>query len=347
MPGSARASRHKSRIERWSGLSDAELLEWRFRDLGLKASNSALAPDIDHLYATLERRGIRFRPHVWLSTDWFSPDGIPGIAVPFFAVHPRLAQLERKMRGEAEGGSRRWRRRILRHEAGHALDTAYGLRRRADWRTVFGRASKPYPQDYSARPASRRFVLHLGHWYAQSHPTEDFAETFAVWLQPKARWRRDYAGWPALEKLEYVDSLMAEVAGRRPRNTDRSVVWGLSDNRRTLREHYRHQSYTDASERRYDAWLQRAFIHRAARPRALPASAFLAESESQLKRRIVGRTGTGNYLFSHVASTLRRRARELDLVLRGGRREAVSTAVRLHERVMNDLMHRNRERYLI
>lgn len=333
---------------RWAGLADAELLEWRFCELRLRARDSVLAPDIEHLYDTLERRGIRFRPHIWLSTDWFSPDGIPGIAVPFFAAHPRLAQLERRMRGEAEGGSRHWRRRILRHEAGHALDTAYALRRRADWRRVFGHASKPYPRDYSARPASRRFVLHLGHWYAQSHPTEDFAETFAVWLQPKARWRRDYAGWPALEKLEYVDALMAGIAGRRPRNTDRSVVADLSDNRRTLREHYRrHKSYTDASERRYDAWLERAFIHRAARPRALPASLFLAESESQLKRNIVGRTGTGDYLFSHVASTLRRRARELDLVLRGSRRETKATAIRLHERVMNDLLQRNRERYLI
>jgi hypothetical protein len=189
----------RERSARWSGLADTELLEWRFRDLGLSIRNSDIAPDIEHLFASLERRGIRFRPHVWLSTDWFSPDGIPGIAVPFYAAHPRLTRLERRMKGEAEGGNRYWRRRILRHEAGHAIDTAYGLRRRADWRGIFGPASKPYPRAYSARPASRRFVLHLGHWYAQSHPTEDFAETFAVWLQPKARWRREYAGWPALK----------------------------------------------------------------------------------------------------------------------------------------------------
>jgi hypothetical protein len=348
MPRTARASERRSRVARWSGLADAELLEWRFRDLGLSPGDSVVAPDVEHLYTALERRGIRFRPHVWLSTDWFSPDGIPGIAVPFFAAHPRLARLEGRMRGEAEGGSRHWRRRVLRHEAGHALDTAYGLRRRADWRQVFGRASKPYPSGYSARPASRRFVLHLGHWYAQSHPTEDFAETFAVWLQPRARWRREYAGWPALDKLEYVDALMAEIAGRRPRNTDRSVVAALSDNRRTLREHYRrHGSFTDASERRYDAWIERAFVRRAARPRAPSASVFLADAEPRIKKSVLGRTGSGSYLFSHVASTLRRRARELDLVLRGDRRAAKSTAIRLHERVMNDLLQRNRERYLI
>ena len=77
--------------------------------------------------------------------------------------------------------------RILRHEAGHALDNAYRLRRRRRWREVFGPASLPYPARYRARPGSRRYVHHLGEWYAQAHPTEDFAETFAVWLTPQVR----------------------------------------------------------------------------------------------------------------------------------------------------------------
>ena len=153
----------------------------------------------------LQRRGMRFRPHVWLSEEWFSPDGVPGIAVPFYMAHPRLMRLERQFMDEVEGGNANWLTRILRHEIAHALDNAYRLRRRKEWRRVFGRASRPYPDIYRPRPASRDFVLHLGHWYAQSHPTEDFAETFAVWLQPKARWRREYQGWPALRKLEYVD----------------------------------------------------------------------------------------------------------------------------------------------
>lgn len=342
------APTRRSTVETWSGLTDAELLEWRFRDLGLTLANSSLAPDIEHLYQSLERRGIRFKPHVWLSTEWFSPDGIPGIAVPFFAAHPRLAHLEARMKGEAEGGNRRWRRRILCHEAGHALDTAFGLRRRADWRAVFGRASKRYPTNYAVRPASRRFVLHLGHWYAQSHPTEDFAETFAVWLQPKARWRRDYAGWPALAKLEYVDSLMADVAGCRPRNTNRSVVASLADNRRSLREHYRrHPATACADEHRYDAWLRRAFGRRRARAGAIAASRFLAEIEPEIRETVIRETGAGRYLCDHVAKSLRRRARELDLVLRDDRRAARRKAVRLHERVVRDLLRRNRERYVI
>ena len=332
----------------WACLSDNELLQRRFCDLGLKVRNSLIAPDIEDLYETLERRGIGFKPHVWLSTEWFSPDGIPGIAVPFFAAHSRLAQLERRMKGEMEGGNRRWRRRILRHEAGHALDTAYGLRRKGNWRAVFGRASLPYPRDYSARPASRRFVQHLDHWYAQSHPTEDFAETFAVWLQPKARWRRDYAGWPALNKLEFVDQIMLEIAGTRPRNSDRTIVAPLRENRRTLREHYRRNHVAEtSSERRYDLLLKRAFVPRAVNPDAIPAGQFLRNIEPELESDITARTDASHYLFSHVAKALRRRARELDLVLPGGRREAKRLAIRLHEEVVADLLRRNRERYAL
>lgn len=346
MPRAARSGR--SRNAKLARLADEELLELRFSELGLAIPGTPLADDIAELYDSLARRGIGFRPHAWLSTEWFSPDGIPGIAVPFFAAHPRLARLERRMKGEAEGGNRHWRRRILRHEAGHALDTAYGVRRRAGWRAVFGRASKPYPRDYSVRPASRRYVQHLGHWYAQSHPTEDFAETFAVWLQPKARWRREYAGWPALKKLEYVDELMTEIGTQRPRKTDRSVVAPLRGNRRKLREHYRRAVMAeDLSERRYDPWLHRTFVPRAVDPRAAPASRYLRELAPELKRTLARRTGAGAYLCNHVISTLRRRARELDLVLYGGRAETKRKTLRLHERVVADVLRRNRERYVL
>jgi hypothetical protein len=250
------------------------------------------------------------------------------------------------MTGEVEGGNRKWRLRILRHEAGHALDTAYRLRRRADWREVFGRASKPYPKDYSVRPGSRRHVLHLGHWYAQSHPTEDFAETFAVWLQPKARWRRDYEGWPALKKLEYVDALMEEIGQRRPPHRHRCVVAPLSDNRRSLGEHYRRkQQFDDAN--RYDGWITRTFARRPARPRAVAAKRFLREMEAELRRSLVRRTRVTPYLVDHTIELIAKRAGQLDLVLRGPRRDSLRTVKRLHERVMIDMLRRNHEVYAL
>lgn len=164
----------------WTRLSDEELLQKRFCDLRLTLRGTVVDKNIREIRRDLQRRGIRFAPHVWLSEEWFSPDGVPGIAVAFYMAHPRLMRLERRMMDEVEGGNVNWLTRIMRHEFAHALDNAYRIRRRKQWRETFGKASKPYPNVYSPRPASRDFVLHLGHWYAQSHPTEDFAETFAV-----------------------------------------------------------------------------------------------------------------------------------------------------------------------
>src|SRR6201998_3233564 len=211
-----RARRHAPRAAArpWARLSDEELLKLRFCDLKLSIGRSPLAGYVRQLYSDLERRGLKVRPHVWLSEEWFSPDGVPGIAVPFYLAHPRLERLERRIMQEAEGGNSRLRMRILRHEAGHAVDNAYRLRRRRRWREVFGPASLPYPARYRARAGSRRYVHHLGEWYAQAHPTEDFAETFAVWLTPTSGWRKSYADWPALHKLQAVDELISSVRGR-------------------------------------------------------------------------------------------------------------------------------------
>src|SRR4029079_19007027 len=89
---------------------------------------------------------------------------------------------------------------------------AYRLYDRPDWRKLFGPYSRPYRERYRADPFSRNFVRHILGWYAQKHPDEDFAETFAVWLTPGVDWRRTYDGWGALAKLEYVRRLMREIA---------------------------------------------------------------------------------------------------------------------------------------
>lgn len=332
---------------RWERFDDAALKRLRFRDLGLKFPGSSVHADTLALGEQLERRGLRFKPHFWFSTEWFSPDGVPGIAVPFFLGSQRLLSLERRMMGEAEGGNRRWRQRILRHEAGHAIDTAFGLRRRRDWQNVFGMAAARYSRDYTVQPRSKQYVLNLEHWYAQSHPTEDFAETFAVWLTPKARWRREYSGWPALAKLKFVDELMRELAGRTPVKRDRSVIEPLTDNNRTLAEHYRRRAnYGTAGGERYDAWLLRAFAPRGASSRA-GAEQFLLDVKPELTRALLHRTRAHPYVVFQVLRAVRRRAGSLDLVLRDTKRDALPRATRLHERILNDLLRRNEETYYL
>jgi hypothetical protein len=317
------AARAKARP--WVRLSDEQLLAKRFCDLKLSIQRSPLAAHVRRLYADLERRGVSIRPHVWLSEEWFAPDGVPGIAVPFYLAHPRLERLERRIMGEAEGGNTRLLLRILRHEAGHALDNAYRLRRRKSWRTVFGPASLPYPARYRARPGSRRYVHHLGEWYAQAHPTEDFAETFAVWLTPKSGWRKSYADWPALHKLRAVDELVASVRGVRPPVRNRTRIEPLELNTRTLAQHYRRKLARNRLIRRglADELLRRAFSPERSRPDAPRAATLLRTALRPLTPAVARALRIERYSVEQVLRMLIERSERLKLYVCGNRRDAL------------------------
>ena len=226
--------------KRWRQYEDDRILDLEMRELNLTLAGSRLEPMVDQLHEELAVRGISFRPHCWLSSEWFSPDGTPGIAIPFYLAHTRLMKLEAKQMLQVEGGTRGSCMRILRHEAGHAIDTAYRLHYRKRWRELFGNFSNPYPSYYRPNPRSKRFVHHFDGWYAQAHPAEDFAETFAVWLTPRSKWTERYRHWPvAREKLEYIDSLMEEIAGTPAKLRSRRHIEPTSSIKTTLRKHYR------------------------------------------------------------------------------------------------------------
>jgi Putative zinc-binding metallo-peptidase len=307
----------------WERLSDDQLLSLRFCDLKLTIQGTELQVAIERLYRELSMRGIRFRPHCWLAQEWFSPDGIPGIAIPFYLAHKRLIRLERRFMREVEGGNRNWLMRILRHEAGHAIDSAYRLRRRAHWRSVFGPASLPYPDTYRPRPGSRRFVQHLGSWYAQAHPTEDFAETFAVWLKPHSAWRREYEGWPAFAKLQFIDDLAGEIGDQKPQIADRSTIEDVTQETRTLREHYERKLARYRMPRRSsaDELLLKVFTT-APRNRSSPkAASVLREMRIALRRQIQRSGAFSEYLVHQVLRLMIERCESLDLHVRGSRRE--------------------------
>jgi hypothetical protein len=333
----------------WTKLDDEALLDLRFCDLRLSLARSHLQEAISRLHDELAAKHIRFRPHVWLSEEWFSPDGIPGIAIPFYLAHPRLQRLERRFMHEVEGGNDKWLMRILRHETGHAIDTAFALRRRKAWRETFGMASRRYPTRYSPRPASRRFVLHLGHWYAQSHPTEDFAETFAVWLPPRSRWRSQYAGWPAHDKLAFVDATMRELEGQRAVTLNRDVIEPLSENTRTLREHYRRKQrrYEFDAVQTYDRRLLRVFGRADDHPRGVPAGRFLREVKPQVQRLLIRRARMHPYLVQHVLRTATQRARRMNLRLKHAQRKTKREVVVMLERILLDMLLRDRENYAL
>jgi hypothetical protein len=303
---------------RWESWTDEQLLDLRLCDLGLRIRGTELERHVRTLYRELRAAGLtRFRPHVWLSDDWYTPDGVPGVAIPFYMAHARLAKLEFAQMLEVEGGTPEWCLRILRHEAGHALDNAYGLRRRRRRQALFGLSSKPYPEFYTPRPHSRSFVQHLEPWYAQSHPDEDFAETFAVWLTPDSPWRTRYQDWPALKKLEYVDRLMREIAAAAPRVTTARTVDALPRLHKTLREHYRdkRQRYGVAAPNAYDRDLRRLFSD-APEHRGNPSAAQFIQRVRKEVRVLVARwTGEYQYTINQVIDEIAKRSRELNLRL--------------------------------
>ena len=214
--------------EQWEQLPEEQLLQLRVCDLGLTIQGTALEARVERLYGELSSRGIGFRPHCYFADEWLCPDRIPAIGIAFYLAHARLTALERRMMLEAEGDSEEWCMRLLRHEAGHALNYAFRLYRRTRWRELFGSFSQPYSDTYYSRPYSRRFVQHLEDNYAQAHPDEDWAETFAVWLDPSGAWREKYRGWPALKKLQYVEQVMARTGAQAPAVTAYTAHWAAS-----------------------------------------------------------------------------------------------------------------------
>ena len=305
------------KVADWTTFSDEKLLEVRMCDLGLTIAGTELEPRIAQLNAELEARGLMFRPTYWLSDEWFTPDGVPGIAIPFYLAHPRLAKLELAQMLEVEGGDPESCLRILRHEAGHAIDNAYQLQRRPTRRRLFGDPKTEYPEYYTPKPYSKSFVQHLDHWYAQSHPDEDFAETFAVWIDPHAMWATRYAGWPAQRKVEYMDRLMRAIARTRPRVTSKRQVDPLPRLKKTLGEHYRakREHYGLDHPDFYESDLRNLFSDAPQYARNLSAARFVRRIRKEVRSTVASFTDSYQYTIDQLLVKIIERCRELNLRL--------------------------------
>ena len=309
----------------WSAERDA-LLGRRISDIGLAIEGTRVERLVGELYRELEAKGIRFRPPVYLSDQWGCPDETPLIGVPFYLADERLERIEAEMAGGVEDDQEAMR--YLRHEAGHAVNYAFMLYDRPEWRALFGSFAKPYRDRYRADPFSRSHVRHILGWYAQKHPDEDFAETFAVWLTPELDWRRDYEGWPALAKLEYVDRVMREIA-----DETRDVPPPVEDDlpvgamRYTVADHYASDEAMPIEDaRQFDADLRRIFMRSADAPAGEAASDFVHRHFREIVGRITYWTSEPPSVVRSLISHVARRAQELDL--RVGQLEA-STLIEL------------------
>jgi hypothetical protein len=302
----------------WVALKDEELLALRICDLGVRIEGD-LEKRVGELYENLSARGVRLRPDCYLGDEWFSPEGVPAIAIPFYLAHPRLRALELRQMLEVEGGTAEWCQMLLRHEAGHAVDHAYRFSSRQDWQSIFGSPDTEYtPETYTPRPYSRSFVRHLPNWYAQAHPDEDFAETFAVWLgSPLEELRERYRGWKALEKIEYVDKLIRDVADVKPAVTRGRRISDAAKLRSTLERYYagRRKLYAEDFPDFYDADLRAIFGNGVDGRES--ASKLMRKNRAALISTIVKWTGQRKYTVSMLVRKLILRCQKLKLTAAG------------------------------
>lgn len=333
-------------MRRLDRLSTDKLLDLRMCDLGVALEGTWLETSVDRLHRELEQAGLRrFHPRFYLADEWCSPDGIPAVGVPFYLAHPRLMRLERQMMFEVEGGTRLECMQLLRHEAGHALQHAYHLERKRKWQRTFGKASVSYPDFYRPNPMSKRFVQYLDGWYAQAHPVEDFAETFAVWLTPRSNWRQRYAKWPARKKLEYVEELAEELGDEKQRVNTRAQPYSLSKLRHTLRRHYerRQEHYRPGPSEEYDRDLFMIFSDSTRYWRNETAASFLRRNRRQIREQVALFTGEYQFTLDQVLQAMIGRSKELGLRLTKSERQTkLDFAIMLTVHTVH-LLHRRDE----
>jgi len=286
------------------------LLSRPIRELGLRIEGTPLEKAVQQLYAELSAKGLQsFRPGVYLSDEWACPDREPVIGIPFYLASPQTAALERAMNDIED---EREILMYLRHEAGHAFNYAYQLYETREWLDLFGPFDAPYDDDYTPVPFSRRFVRHIAGWYAQKHPDEDFAETFAVWLTPDSDWERRYRGWPALLKLHYVERIAKELKDTPPKKALDVAVKELpvEEMSSTLEQFYKAQHIEEkATLEGLDTELEDLFVRKGDKP----ASTFLREHRKVIIDKVTYWTGVQRRTVRWLVEKMIGRSKELEL----------------------------------
>jgi hypothetical protein len=292
-------------------------------DLDLRIEGTILEKSIKKLYAELDRKGIVFKPKCYLTDTWGCPNKVPVIGIPFYYADPTLSKIEDEMHGDLEDEHELMM--ALRHEAGHAINYAYRIYQSKEWQETFGRFTEPYRDYFHPHPQSRDFVKHLyqqvgqygGRIYAQKHPDEDFAETFAVWLTPRSSWRQKYRTWGALKKLEFVDSLMKKIGPRRPLVTNGELIRPIESLNFTLLEYYNknQERYREKAQGYVDDVLREIFSTNGKGENRVSAGAFIEKNRNHLVEMISHWTKEGISSVQPLIDKLIARAKELDLNL--------------------------------
>jgi len=286
----------------------------RICDLGLTIEGSAVEKLVQQLYRELEQKKItRFRPACYLTDEWGCPSGEPVIGIPFYLARPDLGQIEREINDLED---HREVMMYLRHEAGHAFNYAYKLHRTPEWKQLFGPYRRPYRENYRPVLFSKDYVRYLPGWYAQKHPDEDFAETFAVWMTPRSGWRKRYRGWGAMAKLRYMDRIAKQLGNVDPLRKRGEPDITVSEMEMTVGEFYRRSTeQIPLLEVTLDSDLATMFNASKKRKTSEPAGAFLQKNRKAMVDHISSWTAMPRTLVRRLMESIEKRSIELGLMI--------------------------------
>jgi hypothetical protein len=292
-----------------------QILTRPIRDLGLKLEGTPLERFVKQLYRELDRKGLKkFRPLCYLSDEWGCPSEEPVIGIPFYLADPKLARLEKEMDDLEDA---REVMMYLRHEAGHAFNYAYEFYKTPEWRDLFGPFRRPYRDFYRPVPFSKSFVRHIEGWYAQKHPDEDFAETFAVWLTPNSKWRQKYQGWGAMKKLLYMDRIARQVRNVEPVRPQGSTDITVEQMETTVGEFYKTALEETASTAELTLDTDLGDIFNASKRRrkgVRPASELLEENRWTIVDKVHYWTGAQRPLIRSLYKAMEARVADMKLL---------------------------------
>jgi hypothetical protein len=289
-----------------------EILNKPIRDLGLKIEGSPLQRFVQQLYRELEqKRLMKFHPLCYLTDEWGCPSGEPVIGIPFYLADAGLSHLEREMNDLEDP---REIMMYLRHEAGHAFNYAYKLHQTPEWKQLFGPFRRPYHDNYRPIPFSRNYVRHLAGWYAQKHPDEDFAETFAVWLTPRSAWRKRYRGWGAMAKLQYMNRIARTLGNVDPARRRGRTDITVDEMEATVGEFYqRVNDEVPLVDLALDTDLRDIFDTSKRRKTAKPAHEFLHAQRKSVVDKVAYWTGAQRPLIKRLIEVIEERIDKLKL----------------------------------
>jgi hypothetical protein len=288
------------------------LLQRKISELGLRLEGTVLEKVVRELERECRAAGIlKLAPVCYLTEEWGVPEGVPVIGIPYYLADERIKAIEADV---VEGETEEEILSYLRHEMGHAFNYAYRLYTTDEWAKVFGPPSRPYVEEYRPQPFSRDFVRHIAGWYAQKHPDEDFAETFAVWLTPSSDWRTRYAGSGAERKLEYVDRVVRKLGDLPPEVTPGETDVPVETLSYTVGEHLaRFRDPAVEIPPYFDGDLRDLFLKPGRDPEREAASAFLKRHARAIAKRVYHWTGVREGVVRSLIDHLSERAHALGL----------------------------------